>query len=346
MKLFFACFIVLLMSFMSVHADLNGVWIDAKDIRTGTFGSDESGGDYIFPNNLDVSNRLTTNQIISTTASISSFLETTTLNISGNAGSLKLIGLDHTYLEFYPQGSSIRKGWVGYGTAGSEVLSIQSEEDNLALNPSGNYVGIGTQTPRYLLDVDGTMNVEGNSYFKERVYINDYTRISSSLTVDGRIYSEGDRVATEEYVDSAVGSAPIKFDVYDSDTSTYACVTKNLENHCGDEDGCTIRLLMQHETNSNDRVRVIDEMIFMEQPDMGTFRNGRYGWTRQQGGGDYSWITGTSSRYTLFSPWDWVWAYNYQHRYCVGGESSAHSNPYEFTFMSHPHIKSTVVVYD
>lgn len=39
-------------------ADSNGLWTQARDILPGTFGADEGGGDYVFPNNLDVNGAL------------------------------------------------------------------------------------------------------------------------------------------------------------------------------------------------------------------------------------------------------------------------------------------------
>ena len=193
--------------FTPLFADSNGVWLEAKDIRSGTFGSDESAGNFVFPNNLDVSNQLTTNNIISTTANITSFLEansldvvnkitTKSINVEGNAGSLELVGNDHTYLEFYPQGLSTRKGWIGFGSAGTEILSIQSESDNLALNPNGNNVGVGTTTPSQKLDINGNV------------------RIRSNLYNDGAIYENGDRVATRDYVNANSGIGGFDLKVY------------------------------------------------------------------------------------------------------------------------------------
>lgn len=40
-----------------VWADSNGIWTYAGDILPGTFGSDEGGGDYTFPNELNVEGR-------------------------------------------------------------------------------------------------------------------------------------------------------------------------------------------------------------------------------------------------------------------------------------------------
>src|SRR3989338_7572236 len=65
----------------------------------------------------------------------------------------------------------------------------------------------------------------------------------------------------------------LTFEVYAADQSTWACVDQDLKELCGDNDGCLIRLLLQHETQANDEVRVIDEIIFMEQNGMSANRN-------------------------------------------------------------------------
>lgn len=41
-----------------IWADTNGIWHEAEDVLAGTFGGDENGGDYAFPNNLNVTNKL------------------------------------------------------------------------------------------------------------------------------------------------------------------------------------------------------------------------------------------------------------------------------------------------
>lgn len=142
---------------------------------------------------------------------------------------------------------------------------------------------------------------------------------------------------------------PRVIEIYNSDTVTYACQTFNVANYCGDYDGCTMRVTLQHEQDGYDRVHVIDEHIYMEQTSLSPNNNsGIYGTTRQSGGGDLNWITGIANRYSMFHPWDWVWAFNYVHDYCPGqvGHSPAHADPYDFTFMSHPHVRSRIVIYD
>ena len=166
----------------------------------------------------------------------------------------------------------------------------------------------------------------------------------SAGELDGVCLSDGTNCPV-----SMGGSVPLKFEVYNSDTSTYVCVEQDLEEYCGDEDGCTIRLLLQHETEGSDQVRIIDEHIYMEQTSLSNnLGAGIYGWTRQGGGGEYSWITGSTGQYDIASPWGWVWIKNYKHDWCEGqvGNGPAFTNPYTFSFMSHADVRTNIIVYD
>lgn len=188
-------------------------------------------------------------------------------------------------------------------------------------------VGIGTEAPQAELDVKGKIRSSKDGY----------------EFPDGTILESADRF----------GSPPLKFEVgIKNNTSTWDCECNvDLEDYCGDEDGCRIRLLMQHETDSYDKVKCIEEFIYMEQPDKSSKKYpGVYGWTRQMGGGDVAWIAGVNNKnYEIFGPWDWAYMYNYNHKYCPGQSGATgptHTNPYEFTFMSHPHVLTTIFVYD
>lgn len=132
------------------------------------------------------------------------------------------------------------------------------------------------------------------------------------------------------------------------DQTKWLAVEKNIGGPCGDDDGCRIRLLMQHELN--DEVRTITEEIFIEQPSISNNKEpGLRGWTRQSGGGDYGWILDWPGHlYDLFNPWQWFWALNYQHANVYGKRSGAYTGAdrYKISFMSHPHVTTTVIIYD
>jgi hypothetical protein len=75
-----------------------------------------------------------------------------TLSVSSNAQVLNLIGTDHVYAGFYPDGLGAgRKAYIGYGGATSDNLTIANEtgSGHIVLSPaSGQSVGIGA-TPAF-----------------------------------------------------------------------------------------------------------------------------------------------------------------------------------------------------
>jgi hypothetical protein len=179
----------------------------------------------------------------------------------------------------------------------------------MIVNSAGN-VGIGTTDPKAALDVKGNAVVSG--------------------TINGE-------------------DQPLKFTVGDPrDQSRWLAVEKDIEGLCGDDDGCRIKLLMQHEVN--DQVRTITEEIYIEQSLVSNNKEpGLRGWTRQSGGGDFEWILDwTGHIYDLCHPWDWFWIKNYQHEYAYGKRGTAYTGQdrYKLSFMSHPHVTATVIIYD
>ncbi len=134
----------------------------------------------------------------------------------------------------------------------------------------------------------------------------------------------------------------------ESQTSQYRCSTYNVSAACGDADGCTIRMIMDHKTDGSDMVRVIDEHIYMENSSTYGNRssNGRYGWTRQGGGGDHSWISGNGSKATIAEPWGWGWIFTYGHSNCPQYGSHTNLPTGTFGFMSHPAVRTRFQIFD
>jgi len=134
------------------------------------------------------------------------------------------------------------------------------------------------------------------------------------------------------------------------DNTTWQCQNVDLSEHCGDLDGCTVNLHMQHRIDGNDMVRGIKEYLYFENSLTSAARGaGKNGYTRQSAGGEHGWITGSSGLYTLFAPWAWVGAYNYRPAHCPGQNgrnSAAHRNPFMVTLASHPHVNAVVIVED
>ena len=129
------------------------------------------------------------------------------------------------------------------------------------------------------------------------------------------------------------------------DLTTYYYIEIDLPSCLTDVDGGTIRLIMQHETDGTDQVRMIDEHIGTEyNSDLygrrGRYK-GRYGWTRQSGGGDFSWILGDGAAHTLANPWGWAWIVDY--RWGAGGSVLPGDR---IRIYSHPHVPTRVIIKD
>lgn len=118
-----------------------------------------------------------------------------------------------------------------------------------------------------------------------------------------------------------------------------------LPSYMTDADGGTIRLILQHETDGWDQVRIIDEHIGTEYVDDSYGRRGRfpgrYGWTRQSGGGEWSWILGDATAHNLATPWDWAFITDYrwlQDNAVLPGDT--------IRIYTHPHVTARVVFLD
>jgi hypothetical protein len=90
----------------------------------------------------------------------------TKLHVKSNGATFRLEGTDHTYMEFYPQGSTTRFGWIGFPSSNSNDLTISSQNasgslifntnnvERFRVNSSG-FIGIGTSNPTVRLQVAG-----------------------------------------------------------------------------------------------------------------------------------------------------------------------------------------------
>ena len=90
------------------------------------------------------------------------------LDVSGigrftnNGGSLQLVGTDHTYLEYYPDGVSAgRKGYLGYASATDDNFTINNDAGSGHIILSGGKVSIGTASPRWGLEVTPSSGLGG-----------------------------------------------------------------------------------------------------------------------------------------------------------------------------------------
>lgn len=136
----------------------------------------------------------------------------TKLHIKSNGATFRLEGTDHTYMEFYPQGSSTRFGWIGYPSTNVNDLTISSQNasgslifntnnaERFRINSSG-LVGIGNTAPISTLTVGnatGTIPGEITLYPTSGNYEGGQINIKKSLvgsTVDWIIDQYGTSAA-------------------------------------------------------------------------------------------------------------------------------------------------------
>ncbi|WP_419172486.1 tail fiber domain-containing protein [Halobacteriovorax sp.] len=91
------------------------------------------------------------------------------LHVKGGAGIMKLEATptsDHVYLQLYADGDNptTRSGWIGYGTSGTDVLSVTNEQGGQHISLAGTgsgYVGIGNKAPSNKLHVTGNIGATG-----------------------------------------------------------------------------------------------------------------------------------------------------------------------------------------
>ena len=142
---------------------------------------------------------------------------------------------------------------------------------------------------------------------------------------------------------------PMVLSLKSPNLTEWACVNVNLKEHCGDLDGCKVTLNMTHKIDGTDKTLGIQEFLYFENRVNSTKKgNGKYGYTRQAGGGQHFWITGNTTRYTMYAPWAWSYMYNYRHAYCPDqtGHGPAFKAPYKVSLMNHPHVNIVVIIED
>jgi hypothetical protein len=87
------------------------------------------------------------------------------LDVSGrgrflnNGSTLQLVGIDHTYLEYYPDGTGAgRKAWSGFGGATNDNFTIHNDAGSGHIILSGGNVGVGTSSPDQKLHIEDSAN--------------------------------------------------------------------------------------------------------------------------------------------------------------------------------------------
>ncbi len=210
MNILFHILAILILSIIVVNAETNGIWHNAEDIRPGEFASDEGGGDFRFPQNVDINNNLGvgTNSIISGNPAQNSYIignfgvgDTTPLNqlsVESTAGNVVIgitsNGLTYSSIDFY-NGANNKWG-IGKDSSDNFYIDEFGVANRLSVIQGTGYVGINTYTPRAELEVDGDIIAKNiklsngtNVSSLDDVYVNEDqpNSITSPMIVDGTI---------------------------------------------------------------------------------------------------------------------------------------------------------------
>ena len=119
------------------------------------------------------------------------------LHVKSNGSIFRLEGSDHAYMEWYPQGTVTRYGWIGYSSAGAIDLTFSSQfatgslvlntnnTERFRINSSGN-VGIGTSSPTSTLTLGNTTgSVSGELTLNPAFTANEGGQINIRKSVNG-----------------------------------------------------------------------------------------------------------------------------------------------------------------
>jgi hypothetical protein len=122
-------------------------------------------------NNTKYEQTNTITDITNTTVNINS----SSIRLSGNGGSLKLVGIDHTYIEYYPDGLSAgRKGYIGYSHAAGVNIDIHNSDGGITLTPK-------TDT---IIKLNGDTNVVGSANISGALTGETITNINTAVALN------------------------------------------------------------------------------------------------------------------------------------------------------------------
>lgn len=180
-----------------------------------------------------------------------------TLGVSSNAGVLNLIGTDHAYIQYYPDGQGAgRKAYLGYGSGASDTFTIANEVagGHLGINTEGaqrmiiandGEIGINLSNPQHLLHVNGngrfnnnlqiggTLITTGASTFNSAMSINSNLTVSNNVTANAFFYSS-DRTLKKNIepvkggVDLVSKLEPVYFDWKANDEASIGFIAQDV----------------------------------------------------------------------------------------------------------------------
>jgi hypothetical protein len=138
------------------------------------------------------------------------------------------------------------------------------------------------------------------------------------------------------------------------ETTTWQLYQIDLQQYCDDDDGCTIRVHMQHELNYE--VRFFDNKIALERSSFSNSGNTNIvrGRTLQLNSNEtHAWdryyTLGDNAREVVWEAWDWSWATDFRPGGRVGGsDGTPHTgnDKFKIWIAMHPHVSAKIIIYD
>jgi hypothetical protein len=228
-------------------------------------------------------------------------------------------------------GVNLQNGKVVVNTDGNVGIGTAPTANKLSVSGGASFtgsVGIGTASaPAATLDVAGDAKVSG-----------EMTAKTAKVT--------GDLKAASVQAASVNGErAPIVLTLgakNNTGNGKWSSLQVDIGPYCADDDGCTIRLLMQ---NLKDwEVKIAEELIMIRAVGAYSF----FGHTRQFGGGEWNnWVLNHGDKkFRLFNdPSDWCRADNYPGDWAFERNGTALSKT-NISITCKPNIDARIIIYD
>lgn len=204
---------------------------------------------------------------------------------------------DYSNLLLFMDSKKKEKYAINLDGGGFNLWEKDPDSSRLSIEALTGRVGIGNNHPQAMLDVNGDALIQGNA------------------TITGSINGEKPR---------------FKLTIPAGGT-TWNTAVVDLKDLCGDDDGCHIKLLMQHKNfENNPPVRLITADLYMVQR---TPNGPIKGYTRSSGANNHeaSWTLNNGSAATLLNTWsDWFSISNTYYPgdwFCGGKVAKSSSEP-------------------
>jgi len=228
-------------------------------------------------------------------------------------------------------GVNLQNGKVVVNTDGNVGIGTAPTANKLSVSGGASFtgsVGIGTASaPAATLDVAGDAKVSGEMTAKTAKVTGDLRAASVQATS-----VNGER-------------APIVLTLgakNNTGNGKWSSLQVDIGPYCADDDGCTIRLLMQ---NLKDwEVKIAEELIMIRAVGAYSF----FGHTRQFGGGEWNnWVLNHGDKkFRLFNdPSDWCRADNYPGDWAFERNGTALSKT-NISITCKPNIDARIIIYD